>query len=177
MRSPIPTLDELYAAHAQEVFRHIHLRYHIPYEDAEDLTHDVFLKAARALASLEGDHIRSWLFRVAHTTAMDYYRSRSMRQRCAPSQSLQALQSEYESLASGEDMQASSLTHLSFQDAFSRLTLQQQRVLIYVASGWSVQEIATALSRTPSNVRSIIMRARIALRQQYQQVQEGGITR
>ncbi len=169
MCSPIPTLDELYDAHYQQVFRYIHLHYHIPYEDAEDLTQEVFLKAARALASLENNHLRNWLYRVARTTVIDYYRSRSMRQRCAPSCSLQAVQPEYEGLSSNEDVQASSLTRLSFQDAFARLTPLQQRLLVYAAHGWSMQEIATAFSLTLASTKTRVMRARLALKQHYQE--------
>ncbi len=169
MCSPTLTLDELYAAHYQEVFRYLHLHYRIPYEDAEDVTQEVFLKAARALASLESGHVRGWLYRVARTTAIDYYRSRSMRQRCAPSCSLHALEEAGEPLASSEDVQASSLTRLSFQDAFARLTPQQQRLLLYAAQGWTMQEIATACSLTLASTKTKVMRARIALKQHYQE--------
>jgi RNA polymerase sigma-70 factor, ECF subfamily len=169
MCSPTPTFDELYAAHYQEVFCSIHFHYHIPREDAEDVTQEVFLKAARAFPSLESGHMLHWLSRVARTTAIDYYRSRSMRQRCAPSCSLQALEEECEPLASGEDIQTSSLKRLSFQDAFARLTPQQQRLLLYVAQGWTMQEIATACSLTLANTKTRVMRARLALKQHYQE--------
>jgi RNA polymerase sigma factor (sigma-70 family) len=169
METTTLTLEHLYTAYREQVFRSIHFHYRIPYEDAEDLTQDVFVKAARALASLDDSHLRHWLYRVARTTAIDYYRSRSMRQRCAPSCSLQALEGEHESFASGEDVQASSLTRLSFQDAFAHLTPQQQRLLVYAAQGWPMQEIATACSLTLANTKTRVMRARIALKQHYQE--------
>jgi RNA polymerase sigma factor (sigma-70 family) len=169
METTTLTLEHLYTAYQEQVFRSIHFHYHVPYEDAEDLTQEVFLKAARALPSLDGGYVRNWLYRVARTTAIDYYRSRSMCQRCAPSCSLQALQPEHEGLASNEDVQASSLRRLSFQDAFARLTREQQRLLVYAAQGWTMQEIATACSLTLANTKTRVMRARIALKQHYQE--------
>jgi RNA polymerase sigma factor (sigma-70 family) len=65
-------LEHLYREHREQVFRYIHLHYHLPYEDAEDATQEVFVKAARALASLENRHLLHWLYRVARTTAIDY---------------------------------------------------------------------------------------------------------
>jgi RNA polymerase sigma-70 factor (ECF subfamily) len=45
-------------------------------EVAEDLTSQVFLKAVRHLDDQRSSQsIRSWLFQVAHTTVIDYWRS------------------------------------------------------------------------------------------------------
>jgi RNA polymerase sigma-70 factor, ECF subfamily len=46
---------------------------------AEDLTQDTFLKMFRALASYNrGMRFSSWLFRIAHNTAIDYLRQRKL---------------------------------------------------------------------------------------------------
>jgi RNA polymerase sigma-70 factor (ECF subfamily) len=45
--------------------------------DAEDLAQDAFLKAFRGLSSFEpGRPLASWLFKIAHNTALDFLRSR-----------------------------------------------------------------------------------------------------
>jgi RNA polymerase sigma-70 factor (ECF subfamily) len=57
-------------------------------EVAEDLTSQVFVKAVRHLDSQRNSQsIRSWLFQVAHTTVIDYWRSIKR----APTNSLDAL--------------------------------------------------------------------------------------
>src|SRR5690348_11439825 len=45
-------------------------------EDAEDLTSQIFLKAFRYLdPEQSAQSARSWLFKIAHTTIADYWRS------------------------------------------------------------------------------------------------------
>jgi hypothetical protein len=45
-------------------------------EEAEDLTAQIFLKALRFLDPERSAHIaRSWLFKIAHTTIADYWRT------------------------------------------------------------------------------------------------------
>jgi RNA polymerase sigma-70 factor (ECF subfamily) len=45
-------------------------------EEAEDLTSQIFLKALRYLDPKRGDlSARSWLFKIAHTTIADYWRT------------------------------------------------------------------------------------------------------
>ena len=67
-----------------EIFsqEHLHQIYHYVYsyvtnhQEAEDLTSQIFLKAVRRLdPERSAHHCRAWLFRVARTTIVDYWRA------------------------------------------------------------------------------------------------------
>ena len=65
-------MDELY----QPLYGYIRKRVSSS-QDAEDITQDVFLKAAIKNLS-EVNQIKAWLFKVAKNTLMDYYRKNFM---------------------------------------------------------------------------------------------------
>ena len=70
----VPCLLEAWAAHEAELLRY--LRHHVcPVSEAEDVLHDLFLKALR-----QGERFcavsnpRAWLFEVARNAAVDHAR-------------------------------------------------------------------------------------------------------
>src|SRR5437588_10121109 len=67
-------LEELYTAHVEQIYKfaysHVGNR-----EDAEDITSQVFIKAATRLdINQAGCKQLAWLYQVARTTASDYWR-------------------------------------------------------------------------------------------------------
>src|SRR5215210_5506558 len=49
-------------------------------DDADDVTQQVLLKVHRHLGAIrDGGHLRTWLFRVTHNTALELHRSRGRR--------------------------------------------------------------------------------------------------
>jgi RNA polymerase sigma-70 factor (ECF subfamily) len=69
---------EIYASYYPKILRYLsHL---VGTEEAEDLTQEVFIKAARALPSFRGDSsLSTWLYRIATNTATDRLRSATFR--------------------------------------------------------------------------------------------------
>lgn len=67
----------LYESHLDAIYRYIFYRVST-HQDAEDLTEIVFLKAWQAVAGYQMDGIpfRAWLYRIAHNTVVDHYRTR-----------------------------------------------------------------------------------------------------
>jgi len=73
-------LEQLYGRHAQGVRRY--LTRLVGNHDAEDLTHDVFEKAQRALNTHRADsRLSTWLYRIATHAAVDRLRHRSIQER------------------------------------------------------------------------------------------------
>ena len=72
----VPTLGELYRAHADFVWRTL-LRFGIPEHAAEDVVHEVFLVARRRLAGFDPSRAspRSWLYGLARGVAANWRRS------------------------------------------------------------------------------------------------------
>lgn len=69
------TLETIYEQYLSPIYRFIYSKVGNR-EEAEDLTAQVFLKAARGLdASRDALSIQSWLFHVARTTVADHWRA------------------------------------------------------------------------------------------------------
>ncbi len=78
-RSDPRAFGELYDHYFPKVFRYISWRVGSK-RDAEDLVSDVFMKALDKLTSFaprKNATFSSWLFRIAHNTVVDYYRTHS----------------------------------------------------------------------------------------------------
>lgn len=67
----------LYEKYAEPIYRYIYFRVGRSAETAEDLTADVFVKALRSLPQYkdQGHPYSAYLYRIARTTCIDFYRS------------------------------------------------------------------------------------------------------
>jgi len=67
----------LYNRHLPAIYRFIFLKVNHQ-QDAEDLTHQVFLQAWQGIKSyrLKGFPFSSWLYRIASNKVVDYYRTK-----------------------------------------------------------------------------------------------------
>jgi RNA polymerase sigma-70 factor (ECF subfamily) len=75
--APVPTLAELYRAHASFVWRSLR-RFGIPEEALEDVVHDVFMIARRRLPEFDGQAASTtWLFAIARGVAANFRRART----------------------------------------------------------------------------------------------------
>jgi RNA polymerase sigma-70 factor (ECF subfamily) len=68
---------DLYERYLEEIQRYVFYRVADRF-DAEDLTETVFLRAWGSLSGFEssGVNLRAWLYRIAHNSVVDYYRTR-----------------------------------------------------------------------------------------------------
>lgn len=66
----------------QQLRRELHVhcyRMLASYDEAEDAVQETFLRAWKARAGFEGEHLRAWLYKVATNVCMDLTRARSRR--------------------------------------------------------------------------------------------------
>ncbi|MFC4735196.1 RNA polymerase sigma factor [Bacillus daqingensis] len=69
-------IAEWYEAHSRAVMHYVLVMVK-DVQQAEDLTHDVFIKAYRHAGSFRGDaQVKTWLFQIAHRTALDFLRKK-----------------------------------------------------------------------------------------------------
>lgn len=64
----------LYSRYARRIYAYCLVRVRNP-EEAEDLTSQVFTKALVGLNGFRGGSVAGWLFRIAHNTVLDYFRT------------------------------------------------------------------------------------------------------
>jgi RNA polymerase sigma-70 factor, ECF subfamily len=128
--------------------------------DGEDVLQDALMKAFSALE--RGDTVRgfeSWLFRIAHNTALDFLRRRTRVESIQVVHGLDEIP-DPRSLLEERELVATSLR------TFMRLpTAQRSAVILMDVLGYSLQEIGTILDASVAAVKSSLHRGRERLAQ------------
>lgn len=147
---------DLYHKYIKQIYRFIYLRVKSK-EDAEDITHHVFLSAWKKIPDYEfkGFPFSSWLYRIASNAVIDHYRT---------SRQHQDIETVPESFLSdnpllGEKMDISS-EFTMVKQAIAKLESDQQNVmLLKFVNELSNKEIADSLGKTEGAIRVIQHRA------------------
>lgn len=151
-----PDLEDIFAQFVDPVYRFLYSRLGNR-EDAEDLTSEVFLKAARQLDSGRAEaSVAHWLFTVARTVLADHWRRYYRTGAVVPLDDMRP-----GSILEGDDKTApSSAAERLVSDLLAALPERYRQVLeLRFLKGYSVQETATELDITPQNVKVIQHRA------------------
>ena len=133
-------------------------------DDADDVTQQVLLKVYRHLGALrEGGHLRTWLFRVTHNTALELHRTRGRR---AAVLDRELLLTPGERLAiEPVDSVDMDRTMTLVQFYFQQLPDRQRLIFDLVdLQGFTPTEIAEMLDMEPVTVRANLCKARRAIR-------------
>ena len=150
----------LYDMHVDRVYRHIY--YRVGNEaDAEDLTQQVFLKAWQAIGRYKkmASPFVAWLMTISHNLVVDFYRTRKDRAYL-----------EAEVLADGPASRPEQAAEAGFEQqrlrrAISQLGGEEQQVVILrFIEGFEFAEIASLLKKKEGNIRVILHRALVKLR-------------
>jgi RNA polymerase sigma-70 factor (ECF subfamily) len=145
---------------------HLHLIYRYVYscvrdqQEAEDLTSQIFLKAVRYFdPEWSAHYCRTWLFRVARTTIVDYWRSGHRRVATLSLDYL--LEAGWEGPAVEEEAALSShTTQDCVQSILQLLPVRYREILICrFLLHLSVRETALSMGLTEANVKMIQFRA------------------
>lgn len=128
----------------------------------DDLTSEVFLGAFRSIGTFRGDEaaFRSWLFTIAHRRLQDSRRAAARRPAPQPIEAHEpppAGSAEVEALRREAEVR---VRHLC-----DRLVPDQRDVLLLrLVGGFTVEEVATALGKSPGAVKALQRRGLEALR-------------
>lgn len=130
--------------------------------EPEDLTSEVFLGAFRSITSFTGDEagFRSWLFTIAHRRLLDARRAAGRRPGFDP------LDDGQSPTAPGPDAEVlRQLATERVQELCRRLGADQRDVLLLrLVAGFTVEEAATALDKSPGAVKALQRRGLATLR-------------
>lgn len=141
------------------------------FEDAEDVTQDVMLKAWRSFDTFDGrSSVRTWLYRIAGNACIDHVRSTVRR----PTVSAEAFASLPAQVAvpwlqpypePSETVHSRDTVRLAFVAAVQFLPPRQRgALLLRDCLGWPVAECASALNASAAAVNSSLQRARATMR-------------
>ena len=139
---------------------------HVPYEDAQEVAHDAFIRIYESLSHFKGpDGFRHWMASIATRTCYDYWR-RAYRSREVPMSSLgdehrEWLERAASDEASIEDIALEAEAREVLNHALSRLSPEDRMVLELVyMEGLSVREVADLLGWSAANVKIRSFRSR-----------------
>ena len=150
----------LYDMHVDRVYGHIY--YRVGNEaDAEDLTQQVFLKAWQAIDRYKktASPFLAWLMTISHNLVIDFYRTKKDKAYL-----------EAEVLASDSASSPEQAAEASFEQQHLRRAIlqlggdEQQVVILRFIEGFEFAEIASVLKKKEGNVRVILHRALVKLR-------------
>jgi RNA polymerase sigma factor (sigma-70 family) len=165
--------EELYQQYAAQVFAWARRYAHGRSAWAEDLTHDVFVRAWEHRDELRDDDVKAWLFRVTQNRAFTVLRRES-----SLSQRLrQALDWGWrpESPATPEEALDQLQTTHAASAALHKLPGQERVVLcLKILDGLSQREIAELLSLSEGYVSKLVSRATARLAAQGWKVDRDG---
>ncbi len=157
-----PSWDEIVRLHSARVYRLAYRLTGNPH-DAEDLTHDVFIRVFRSLDSYRPGTFEGWLHRITTNLFLDRVR-RKQRIR------FDALTDEFAARLPSRTRtpeEVFDVTHLDgdIQSALDALTPQfRAAVVLCDIEGYSYEEVAQTLGIKLGTVRSRIHRGRAQLR-------------
>ncbi|HID54109.1 MAG TPA: sigma-70 family RNA polymerase sigma factor [Anaerolineae bacterium] len=147
---------ELYMRHLNAVYRYIYFRVN-DVQDAEDLTEQVFLKVWEALPGYKqmGKPLRSWIYRIAHNSVMDFYRRKQQSEKITA----EALAWENESVNVLDEIIEVEEAHLLARAINELPDEQQELVILRFIEGLNHEQVADILQKSNGACRTIQYRA------------------
>lgn len=148
---------EIYSRYYRYVYRYL---YSLTFsrQKAEDLTHDVFVKAF-CILEFPNESIKAWLLTVAHNIYVDYVKKNKREVHSGDS---------VLSLLSTEDVQDVVVDREELNKAFEYIKIlpdsQRQAVVLCLLNELSYEEAGKIMGLTVSAVTNLIYRARKTLR-------------
>lgn len=138
--------------------------------DAEDAAQDAFLKAFRALEGYDPARpLRSWLFKIAHNTALDRLRSRGERVSLDDGDMPEPAAEE----ATPEELAERAIDGALVERLVAALPpLYREVLLLRFTEGLEVAEIAGVLGMPVGTVKIRLFRAREMMRKKWEAFEE-----
>jgi len=157
--SPAVDIDRLLAAMRPRLHRYC-ARMVGSAIDGEDVLQDALIKAVEAfrLAGAIGNP-EAWLFRIAHTTALDYLRRRKRQQALHSAEEVDMIADQLDAVLNRQIARASLRT-------FMRLPVaQRSSVILMDVLGCSLQEVCAVMDASLPAVKAALHRGRAQLRE------------
>ena len=150
----------LYDRYVNAIYRYCYQRLGSR-EAAEDATSLVFVKALTALPTYRGGAFAGWLFAIAHNVVLDSLRAASSAHRM---QSLEAMPETVDAAPSPEEAALTASDAATLRTLLGTLPEDQRRVLDLRLAGFRGAEIAAALGRSVTAIKTLQYRAMCQLR-------------
>jgi RNA polymerase sigma-70 factor (ECF subfamily) len=157
-------ISQLYRAYARRFLAYL-LKHRVPREHAEELVQDVFINIVRHCDAFRGEtRIDAWMWSIVRNALIDYVR-RQRPEIATDDDDLIHLAGAAEDTASPEAGEIDECVRKAFT-AFSAANGDRAQVLSLVAfEGWSIDDVAAMLKRTPGATREYLSQCRKKLKE------------
>ncbi len=155
-----------YRAYAAKLRRYLLVK--LPESEVEEILQDTFLSAFDSLALYRGESsVYTWLLSIARHEVADFYRKRYVREVVEKTSPL--FENMVSEVMSPEFVYEKKKLERRFMGAYRALSTQYQDVLSYrYELSMSVREIANRMELGLKATESLLFRARIAFRAEYE---------
>lgn len=133
-------------------------------EEAEDVIQESFLRLlAQDDAPSHGNHLRAWLFRVAHNLAMDRFRSSTYRTALSGVDVADLDQELLDGSLGPEELAIQKQQWETARQAIDKLTEKQKHAILLRSEGLRYREISNVLGVSVKRVSELIQRALVRI--------------
>jgi RNA polymerase sigma-70 factor (ECF subfamily) len=160
----------LYERYVNQIYSYVYYRVG-NHQDAEDLTSRTFFRALKHIGKYEdrGAPVSAWFYRIAHNLVANWHRDQGRH----PVVSLEAVSVD-NTPESPETVAAVNEERERLLNVVRRLPADRQKLLVLKFAGRkSNAEVGAIMERTEGAIKSLYHRTLIALRQDFDQGEEG----
>lgn len=156
-------ISQLYRAYARRFLAYL-LKHRVLREHAEELVQDVFISIVRHCDSFRGEtRIDAWMWSIVRNALIDYVR-RQRPEFATEDDELIYLAGAADEPEQSESAEIEECVRKAFA-AFSAANSDRAQVLSLVAfEGWSIDDVAAMLKRTPGATREYLSQCRKKLK-------------
>lgn len=156
-------IQQVYEAHIESIYKFVYFKVGNR-EDAEDITSQIFIKAAHSLDIRQDERSRlAWLYQVARTTITDYWRQYYK----GPTSSLEAMEESSPLHLAAEPVRLGEFPDVETSNASDQVSVllnllpDNYRTVLHFRflKGYSLKETAAAMQTTEANVKVLQHRA------------------
>ncbi len=157
-------ITQLYRTYARRFLGYL-LKQRVPRQNAEELVQDVFINIVRHCDAFRGDtRIDSWMWSIVRNALIDYVR-RLRPEIATGDDELIDLAGAVEAPAQHDSVEIDECVRKAFA-AFRAANADRAHVLSLVAfEGWSIDDVAAMLKRTPGATREYLSQCRKKLKE------------
>jgi len=156
-------ISQLYRTYARRFLAYL-LKHRVPREHAEELVQDVFINIVRHCDAFRGEtRIDAWMWSIVRNALIDYVR-RQRPEFAVEDDDLINLAGAMEEPAQGDSVEIEECVRKAFA-TFSATNSERAQVLSLVAfEGWTIDDVAAMLKRTPGATREYLSQCRKKLK-------------
>ncbi len=162
-KARIDAISHLYRTYARRFLAYF-LKHRVAHQNAEELVQDVFVNVVRHSADFHGEaRFDAWMWAIVRNALIDHFR-RQRPEEQVDDDTLELLVNARADPPSDSGVGLEDCVHRAYT-IFAEVYADRAEILARVAfDGWSIEDVAAALKRTPGATREYLSQCRKKLK-------------